>query len=62
MMIELHDAIFRRRGAVSHVAACLGLSVAAVSQWKKRGIPERHAEKIQEALAQMDSPTGVEAA
>jgi hypothetical protein len=53
-MSDVHQTLYQRRGAVTFVAAKLGISIPAVSQWRKRGIPDDRLEAVQAALAEMD--------
>lgn len=48
--MDLHSTLYRTRGAVTAVAKDLGISDAAVSQWKKRGFPEKRVAEIEAAL------------
>ena len=52
--MDTHRTLFQRRGAVSHVAKKLNISTAAVSQWKKRGIPSDRTGDVDRALLLMD--------
>lgn len=42
------DELFQRRGAVKRVADALGISTAAVSQWRK--VPARRVPAVAKAL------------
>lgn len=48
--MELGTQLFATRGAVTAVAARLGISQAAVSQWRERGIPTSRMSDVEEAL------------
>ena len=52
--MDLHQTLFQRRGAVTKVAEHLRISVPAVSQWKKRGIPADRVDAVEKALSLMD--------
>lgn len=50
-MVDPFHTIFSTRGAVTAVAEALDISLAAVSQWRKRGvIPEGRREAVEAAL------------
>lgn len=53
-MSDIHQTLYQRRGAVTFVADRLGISIPAVSQWRKRGIPADRLAAVQEALAAMN--------
>lgn len=58
-MSDIHQTLYQRRGAVTFVAGKLGISAPAVSQWRKRGIPEDRLAAVRDALAAMDGgPVG----
>lgn len=44
------------RGASKAIAAELGISDAAVSQWRKAGIPEKHRAVVQRVIADILAP------
>jgi DNA-binding transcriptional regulator YdaS (Cro superfamily) len=48
--MDIATTLYTTRGAVTAVAARLGISDAAVSQWKTRGIPERRIADVEAAL------------
>jgi len=48
--MDLRSTLYSTRGAVTAVARELGISDAAVSQWKRRGIPVRREPEIETAL------------
>jgi DNA-binding transcriptional regulator YdaS (Cro superfamily) len=53
-MPDIHQTLYQRRGAVTFVADRLGISIPAVSQWRKRGIPADRLASVEAALAEMD--------
>lgn len=52
-MSSLHDLLFSRRGAVTAVAKECQISTAAVSQWRKTGIPQARIEAVSKVLREM---------
>lgn len=48
--MDVRNTLYTTRGAVSAVARGLGISIAAVSQWKKRGIPPRRVADVARVL------------
>jgi hypothetical protein len=46
----LETTLFAVRGAATAVAKRLGISQAAVSQWRQRGIPAARASEVERAL------------
>ncbi len=48
--MDIRTTLYATRGAVSAVAAAIGVSSAAVSQWRRRGIPTKRMPAIEEAL------------
>mgnify|MGYP004702151007 CR=1 FL=1 len=60
-MTNLHQTLYQRRGAVTFVAGKLGISAAAVSMWRGRGIPEGRIQAVEAALAEMDEEQSVAA-
>ncbi len=54
-MTDPRTILAERRGAVTFVAARLGISAPAVSMWQRRGIPEKRIEAVRAALAEMDA-------
>jgi predicted transcriptional regulator len=48
--MDVATQLFATRGAVTAVAARLGISQAAVSQWRERGIPSGRTADVEEAL------------
>lgn len=49
--------IHRTRGASSKVAAEMGVSRAAISLWRKRGVPAKQAEAFLRAAANVIDPS-----
>ncbi len=49
-MPSLEDTLFTRRGAVTAVAKECRISTAAVSQWRKAGIPEKRLPAVAKVL------------
>jgi DNA-binding transcriptional regulator YdaS (Cro superfamily) len=49
-MLDTATALFTTRGAAKAVADRLGISQAAVSQWRERGIPARRMPEVEAAL------------
>lgn len=49
-MDELATLLFSRRGAVKAVSEAASISAAAVSQWKRNGIPDRRRELVARVL------------
>jgi hypothetical protein len=49
-MDELESLLFSRRGAVKAVSEEANISAAAVSQWKRNGIPLRRRELVARVL------------
>lgn len=58
--MDLATQLYATRGAVTAVARKLGISDAAVSQWKTRGIPDRRLSDVEAALREHLSALGVE--
>ena len=50
--MDLTTQLYATRGGVTAVARKLGISDAAVSQWKTRGIPQRRLGDVQAALSE----------
>lgn len=48
--MDLATKLYATRGGVTAVARKLGISDAAVSQWKARGIPDRRVSEVRAAL------------
>lgn len=48
--MNLAHTLYTTRGAVTAVAITLGISLAAVSQWRRRGIPEDRVPAVEAAL------------
>jgi hypothetical protein len=48
--MDIRTTLYTTRGAVTAVARALSISDAAVSQWKKRGIPDDRREAVKVAL------------
>lgn len=48
--MDICTTLYATRGAVTAVARKLGISDAAVSQWKTRGIPSRRLPEVEVAL------------
>lgn len=48
--MDITTTLYSTRGAVTAVSAALGISDAAVSQWKKRGIPDARRVDVERAL------------
>ncbi len=48
--MDIHTTLYATRGAVTSVAGALRVSVAAVSQWKRRGIPAGRLDAVEAAL------------
>jgi DNA-binding transcriptional regulator YdaS (Cro superfamily) len=48
--MDVGTTLFAVRGAARAVAQRLGISQAAVSQWRQRGIPEARAKEVEAAL------------
>lgn len=48
--MDVRQTLYSTRGAVTAVAKKLGISDAAVSQWKTRGIPSRRLDDVERAL------------
>lgn len=51
--MDLHRTLYQTRGAVTAVADALRISDAAVSQWKRRGIPENRRADVERVLVQL---------
>lgn len=51
-MADPFDLLFTTRGAVAAVARALGISQAAVSQWRQAGIPDSRRADVETALAE----------
>ena len=50
--MHIEHTLYTTRGAVTAVAAALGISRAAVSQWRRIGIPPGRRAAIEAALAE----------
>lgn len=50
-MQDIRSVLFNTKGAAKAVAERLGISQAAVSQWRERGIPARRLADVSDALA-----------
>lgn len=48
--MDLTHTLYTTRGAVTAVARALGISTAAVSQWRARGIPDDRKAAVEAAL------------
>jgi DNA-binding transcriptional regulator YdaS (Cro superfamily) len=60
--MDLARQLYATRGAVTAVARALGISDAAVSQWKLRGIPARRWEAVSAAFNAHVAALGADAA
>jgi DNA-binding transcriptional regulator YdaS (Cro superfamily) len=59
--MDVHRTLYSLRGGVTAVARELGISDAAVSQWKRRGIPEARLESVERVLRQLQDDGGARA-
>lgn len=50
--MDIYRTLYTTRGAGKAVAEALGISDAAVSQWRKRGIPEDRRADVERVLTQ----------
>jgi len=48
--MDITRTLYTTRGACAAVASALGISAAAVSQWRLRGIPADRQEAVEAAL------------
>jgi DNA-binding transcriptional regulator YdaS (Cro superfamily) len=60
--MDVHSTLYTTRGAVTAVAKRLGISDAAVSRWKTRGIPPNRAAEVETALRDYVAEAGRRAA
>lgn len=51
--MDVHRTLYSLRGAVTAVARELDISDAAVSQWKKRGIPTKRIPEVAAVLERL---------
>lgn len=51
----MHDDIqpWHVRGATKAIAERLGISEAAVSQWRRNGVPMKHRQAVREVIAEL---------
>ena len=61
-MSEPEDTLFTRRGAVTAVARECRISTAAVSQWRKTGIPPKRLPVVMRVLEEKFGPQKEQAA
>lgn len=52
MGMDIYRTLYTTRGASKAVSVALGISDAAVSQWRKRGIPADRVTDVERALAE----------
>jgi DNA-binding transcriptional regulator YdaS (Cro superfamily) len=60
-MADTATVLFTTRGAAKAVSDRIGVSQAAVSQWRERGIPARRLAEVEAALAEHLKSIGAEA-